>query len=116
MSIRVSSETPSTAGYEFNLTCEVTSLSSLEADVELFWKYQTGEPVVTEGNITVGSQLTEGNVTYRTVFFNPLRSTDEGYYTCLADINLPSNLPNLNSSLSHYVSVLSSKSLLFTIP
>ena len=112
MTVRIFSETPSIAGYEFNLTCEVTSLSSLEADVELFWKYQTGDPVVTEGNITVGSQLTEGNVTYRTVFFNPLRSTDEGYYTCIADVSLPSNRPNLNSSSSYFVNVLSSKLLL----
>ena len=71
-------------------------LAIIQTDIELFWKYHTGEPVVTEGNITVGSQLTEGNATYRTVFFNPLRSIDEGYYACIADVSLPSNHPNLN--------------------
>ena len=95
----------STDGYMFILTCSVTTVSGLQADVDITWSGPNGVLIDSEGRISVGTQVTVGDVTNLTLHFDPLKSADVGAYSCAATATLPLQLPSQNASSSTIVHV-----------
>ena len=109
----ITEEGSSTDRHMFTLTCSVTTVSGLQADVDITWSGPNGELIASEGRISVDTQVTAGDATNLTLHFDPLKSADEGAYSCAATATLPSQLPSQNASSSTIIHVHPGKCIPF---
>ncbi|KAL5486438.1 hypothetical protein EMCRGX_G018913 [Ephydatia muelleri] len=72
----------STAGSPYNLTCTVMVVNGLVVVPQVMW-FKNGT------SITGGNGMISGNTTTLTLQFNPLRTSNGGQYSCIANVSLP---------------------------
>ena len=97
------------AGYNFTLTCSVTLTDGLTGVPSVMWVDSSGRSVNSSGDLVVRDPVTSGQVTSLTLFFDPLRTSDEGAYTCVARLSSPASTLPLNSSALYIIDAQQSK-------
>lgn len=105
LTVAITEEGSSTHGHAFTLTCSVTTVSGLQANVDIIWSGKNGEIIASEGRISVGSPVAAGDTTNLTLHFDSLKSADEGEYYCTAIATLPPQFPSQNASSSTIIHV-----------
>ena len=96
----------STAGSPYNLTCTVMVVNGLVVVPQVMW-FKNGV------NVAVGNSISfalSANKTTLTLQFNPLRTSDGGQYSCIANVSLP--VISITSLYSTLVSSLAVQSKL----
>ena len=111
----VSSVGPPVAGYNYSLVCTLTLRAGLLGTPTLWWIGRDGEPISLGGDVVVLGPVMSGLTVSLTLFFDPIRTTDEGTYTCMASLSSPALNEVLNSSASSFVDIQLSKILAFTL-
>ena len=106
---------PPVAGYNFTLTCSTTKTVGLSGTPTLSWVNAGSQPITPTGDIMLGSETTSGLTTTRTLYFDPLRISDEGSYTCVAALMSPGLNATLSSSANYTITVQQSKTNLFYV-
>ena len=106
----VSSIGPSVAGYNYTLVCTVTLIEGMLGAPNIWWTNTNGRLITSSGDIILHDPLTSGLTTTLTLYFDPIRTTDEGTYNCMASVSSPALATPLNSSTAYIVNVLLSKS------
>lgn len=104
----INSDGPSVAGYNFTLTCTVMSIEGLGTP-NVLWVDAEGYPANSTDDILLGDLMTSGQITTRNLYFDPIRISDEGIYTCISTLYSPSLDSHLNSSASYELNVQLSK-------
>ena len=100
------------AGYPYALTCTVSRSEGISGSPQVVWEDPDGQPVMSDGGITVGTPQISGLVVNVTLNFTTLRFNHEGLYTCEATVD---SLIPLNSSDARYVKVLPSKNNIYML-
>lgn len=80
----------------------------------VLWTDSSGRPVNSSDDIMLGDPVTLGQTTDRILSFDPIRTSDEGTYICMATLPSPSLSTLLNSSASYVLIVQQSKIPLFS--
>ena len=91
------------AGYNFTLTCSVTLSDGLTGLPNVMWVDSFGRSVNSSGDLIAHDPVTSGQATRLTLFFDPLRTSDEGAYTCVARVSSPASTLPLNSSALYVI-------------
>ena len=97
------------AGYNFTITCIVTLTEGLVRTPSVFWTDSNGQPIGSSEDIMLTDQETSGQTTNRTLYFYPIRTSDDGAYTCMAMLSSPALSSSLNSSATYVIEVQQSK-------
>ena len=106
----VSSVGPPVAGYNYSLICTLTLREGLLGTPMIWWVGRDGQPITSGGDVVIQDPVTSGLTTNLTLFFDPIRTRDEGTYTCMASLTSPAlNATVLNSSSSSFINVQLSK-------
>ena len=106
----VTSVGPPVAGYNYSLVCTLTLREGLLGTPTIWWVGRDGQPITSGGDVVVHDPVTSGLTTNLTLFFDPIRTRDEGTYTCMASLSSPAlNATILNSSTSTFIDVQLSK-------
>ena len=100
---------PPVAGYNFSITCSATVTEGIVGVPVLAWTDSNGRPIGSTGDITLNDQVTSGQMTNRTLFFDPIRTSDEGSYICTATLSSPALTVALNSTTLYTIDVQQSK-------
>lgn len=111
METSISSIGPPVAGYNFTLICTVTLTEGLLDTPAVQWVDSDGQLIMSAEDIVVHDPLTSGRVTNLTLFFDPIRTRDEGTYICVASVSSSALSGVRNSSASTTIDVLLSKKL-----
>ena len=98
----------SVAGYNFTLTCSVRTVEGLDVP-SVLWVDSEGQSINSSEDIVLGDLMYSNNGVSRDLYFDPIRTSDEGMYTCLAKLYSPSLDILLNSSVSYNLDVQLSK-------
>ena len=69
--------------------CTVGPITGMTLPHSVEWVGPDGTVLVSEGNVTVGEVETQGTVSNLSLSFNPVLSSQGGYYTCRATVNVP---------------------------
>ncbi|KAL5486424.1 hypothetical protein EMCRGX_G018896 [Ephydatia muelleri] len=80
--VTITSSGSSTAGSPYNLTCTVMVVNGLVVVPQVMW-FKNGT------SVTGGNGMISANTTTLTLQFNPLRTSDGGQYSCIANVSLP---------------------------
>ena len=75
-------------GSEYTLLCTVRAINGMTLQPSIEWEGPNGTVLMSEGNVTVGEVETEGTVSTLSLSFNPVHSSQVGYYTCRATVNV----------------------------
>ena len=76
----------------------------------VWWVGRDGQPITYNGDdVVIYDPVTSGLTTIVTLFFDPIRTRDEGTYTCMASLPSPALTTFLNSSTASFVDVQLSK-------
>ena len=105
---------PPVAGYNFTITCTVSITDGLTEIPSLTWIDSSGQALNSTGDFTVHEQMTFGHSSIRALYFDPLRTSDEGTYSCVVTLSSPALAAPLNSSATYLIDAEQSK-LLFDI-
>ena len=105
----VSALGPPVAGYNFTLSCTVTLTAGLLGPPLVVWVDASGQQISSTEDITLGDPAILGQVTNRTLNFDPIRTSDGGTYTCLATLSSSALATPLNISTAYTVRVQQSK-------
>ena len=98
------------AGLPYTLTCTVSIIEGLTVGPrEFLWLDANDEEVIPDGDLVVEGPVTSGLVTTLNLHFDQLRISDEGDYTCLAEVASPALSTSLNQSAEEYIDVELSK-------
>ena len=100
---------PPVAGYNFTLTCSATQTEGLSGTPTLSWVNAEGQPITSSGDIMLGAETTSGLTTTRTLYFDPIRTSDGGSYTCVAALMSSGLNTTLSSSANYTITVQQSK-------
>lgn len=111
----INSVSPSVAGYNYTLTCTVTLTEGILGTPTIWWTNADGQQISSSGDIILHDSMTSGLTTNLTLYFDPIRTTDEGIYNCVASVSSPSLATPLNSSTTYFISVRLSKCYLFVL-
>ena len=72
------------------MLCTVTGIPSMKLSPSVKWVGPDGDVIEeSDGNRTLGDVVTRGTVSTLSLTFNPVLSSDEGRYTCMASVNVP---------------------------
>ena len=84
-------EGTATAGQQYSLLCTVVVGGGPTNDPVIEWLDPEGQPLSSEGEITVTTQPVIGgsSVTTYVLYFSPLRTSRGGVYTCQATVTSP---------------------------
>ena len=97
------------AGYNFTLVCTVTLTEGLLGTAAVWWVDGDGQQIRSAGDIVLYDPMTSGLTTNLTLFFDPIRTRDEGSYMCMATVSSPARMNVLNASSVYLVDVQLSK-------
>ena len=76
----------------------------------VWWVGRDGQPITSDGDdVVIYDPVISGLTTIVTLFFDPIRTRDEGTYTCMASLPSPALTTLLNSSTASFVDVQLSK-------
>lgn len=103
----ITTDGPAVAGYNFTITCAATLITGLGMP-SVVWKDPSDQVMNSSGNVLI-NQVTSGQTTHRILYFDPLRTSDQGRYICTATLFSSSLNISLNSSASYYLDVQLSK-------
>ena len=106
---------PAVAGYNYTITCSVTLTEGLTGTPSLFWTSTDGTLLTSAGDIVLSNPVTSDLTTSMSVFFDPVRESDEGTYVCMATLSSPALTRTLNSTAVYNVTVQQSKAVVNTI-
>ncbi len=89
--VSVTEEGIATAGHQYMLHCTVTLGEGPSNDPAVTWFNPSGEPLSSEGPITLASQPSSqgSRVTTYIIKFSPLYTSHGGVYTCMATVTSP---------------------------
>ena len=104
----ISADGPSVAGYNFTLTCLVMIVEGLDMP-SVLWVDSKGQSISSNEDIVLGDLISSGRIMSRTLYFDPVRTSDKGTYTCEAALFSSSLNIQLNSSASFNLDVQLSK-------
>ena len=76
-------------GSEYTLLCTVRAITGMTLPPSIEWVGPDGTVLVSEGNVTVGEVETRGTVSTLSLSFHPVHSSQGGFYTCRATVNVP---------------------------
>ena len=105
----ISSVGPPVAGYNYTLICTVTLTEGLLGTPTVEWIGRDGQLVVSAEDVIVYDPVTSGRTTNLTLFFDPIRTRDEGSYTCMATVSSPAHMGALNATSVYSIDVQLSK-------
>ena len=97
------------AGYNFTLVCTVTVTEGLLGTPAVWWVDGDGQQISSAGDIVLYDPVTSGLTTNLTLYFDPIRTRDEGSYTCMATVSSPARMGVLNASSMYLIDVQLSK-------
>ena len=97
------------AGYNFTLTCTVTVTEGLTEIPIITWVDSSGQSLNSTGDLIVLEQVSSRQATNRTLYFDPLRTSDEGAYRCIVTLSSPALTLPLNSSATYLIDAQQSK-------
>lgn len=100
---------PPVAGYNFTLICTVTLTEGLTGIPSVEWMDSGGQQINSVNDLVLSDPMTSGQMTNRTLYFDPIRTSDGGTYTCVATVPSPALAMPLNMSAVYVISVLLSK-------
>lgn len=103
------SDEPAFAGYNFTLTCTVTKTEGLSGTPSVSWVDADSQPIVESDNLYLSEQVTSGLTTTKSLYFDPLRLSDEGSYMCVASLSSSALSAPLSSTVTDFVDVQESK-------
>ena len=106
---------PPVAGYNFTLTCTVTLIEGLFGIPQVLWINSNGQQINSSGDVILNDPVTSSQSTNLTLYFDPIRTSDGGTYTCLAILPLFTLTTVLNSSATYFINVQKSELLVQTI-
>lgn len=106
---------PAVAGYNFSLTCSVTQIEGLVGIPSLVWTDNNDLLVVSTDDVILNDPVTSGLTTSQTLCTDPIRTSDEGIYTCKATLSSSALTTPLNSSATYFVDVQQSKIIIIII-
>ena len=69
--------------------CTVNAINGMTLPPLMEWVGPDGTVLASEENVTIGEVETQGTVSNISLFFNPVLSSQGGYYTCRATVNVP---------------------------
>ena len=104
----ISTVGPPVAGYNFTLTCTVTQTEGLIRRPSLMWIDSNSQLVTSTGDIMINT-VNSGQMINYTLQFDPIRTSDEGSYTCIAILASPALTMTINSSATYVIDVQQSK-------
>lgn len=105
----ISSVGPPVAGYNYTLICTVTLTEGLLGTPTVKWVGRDGHLVVSAEDVIVYDPVTSDRTTNLTLFFDPIRTRDEGVYICKASVSSTALSGALNSSMTYPINVTISK-------
>jgi hypothetical protein len=97
------------AGYNFTLLCTLTLPEGLLGTPTVWWVDSDGQQIRSAGDIILYDPVTSGLTTNLTLYFDPIRTRDEGSYTCMATVSSPAHMGVLNASSVYNIDVQLSK-------
>ena len=97
------------AGYNYTLICTVTLTEGLLDTPTIWWVDRNGQLITSAGDVILYDPLTSGLTTNLTLYFDPIRTRDEGTYICIASVSSPALSGVLNSSAVYAIDVQQSK-------
>ena len=106
----ISSIGPAAAGYNFTLTCTVVVNEGLRGIPAVYWLDSSGQRISSTDDVTINA-LTSDQTTNVTLYFDPIRASDSGNYTCSVTLAYPplTLLFPQSSSASYSLDVQQSK-------
>lgn len=87
----------------------MTLNEGLTGILRVLWSDFNGQPINSTEDSMLSDQVTSGQTTNRTISFDPIRTSDEGSYICLATLFSPTLSISLNSSALYVIDVQQSK-------
>ena len=97
------------AGYNFTLICTVTLTEGLLGTPSVWWVDSNGQQIISAGDIILHDPMTSDLTTNLTLYFDPIRTRDEGTYTCMVSLSSPAHMGVLNTSAAYIIDVQQSK-------
>ena len=91
------------------MTCSVTLVEGFYGIPSITWLNSEGQPIYSAEDIILQSQITLGQDTNLTLFFDPIRTSDAGSYTCTATFSSVALPLIVNSSANFLINVQQSK-------
>ena len=76
-------------GSEYTLECTVSAITGMTLPPSVEWVGPDGTVLASEKNVTIGEVETRGTVSILSLIFNPVLSSQGGYYRCRATVNVP---------------------------
>ena len=99
----------STAGSPYSLTCTVMVVNGLIVVPQVMWLYN-GASAVGGNGVSLTSGMVSTNTTTLTLQFNPLNTSNEGQYSCIANVSIPTiSIASLYSTSSTSNATVQSK-------
>lgn len=106
---------PPVAGYNYSITCSVTLAEGIVGTPSIVWINSHGQQLNTTGDIILSGSMTSGRVTTQTLHIDPIRTSDEGTYTCMATLASLALTHPLNSLTTLFVNVQHRKKSVFCL-
>ena len=75
----------------------------------VWWVDGDGQQIRSAGDIVLYDPVTSGPTTNLSLYFDPIRTSDEGSYTCIATVSSPARTGVLNASSVYNIDVQLSK-------
>ena len=75
----------------------------------VLWFDTNGVQISSSEDIVLGNPVTSGRTTNRTLYFDPIRTADEGRYTCTGSLSSPALNSPLGSFAIYAIDVQQSK-------
>jgi hypothetical protein len=100
---------PPVAGYNFTLTCTIRQTEGLLGIPSVLWVDADGQQINSTEDIVLSNPVTSDQTTNLTLYFDPIRTSDEGTYTCLATLSSSALITPLNSSALYMLTVQQSE-------
>ncbi len=89
----------------------MTQTEGLVGTPSIVWMDSLGQQITSTGDIILSDPVTSGQATSQILYFDPIRTSDEGTYTCMAMLSSSALTTPLNSSTTNVVTVQQSKTL-----
>lgn len=89
----------------------MTLTEGLLSTPTVWWADGDGDQIVSAEDVIVSDPLTVGLTTTVTIFFDPIRTRDEGIYICMASLSSLALNSILTSSTNNSVDVQLSKTI-----
>ena len=89
VSIESEPENNALQGSEYTLLCTVRAITGMTLQPSMEWVGPDGTVLVNEENVTIDEVETRGTVSTLSLSFHPVHSSQGGFYTCRATVNVP---------------------------